>query len=281
MPKWIEVLSSDEKKIQSLAESLSINPLAIEDCQHRDQRPKLDDYETHQLLVWFMFAENKIYELQFLIFSDSLVVVPHDSPPSGNSWESYLKITQSHKDVWHLLYQAIDRLTDVTWQELRSLYAQIDGFEQDLFSKEINPQKLIRYKKQLNRIEYSVGHHSSVASQLRNVCRPQDDLEWKLRDLKDHCERIDRSIGLYRSQIASTIDLYWGISANRTNKQIKKLSILASVSVPLTFWSAFWGMNFEVIPFGQAELFYWAIGVMVVSVLFVGWFLVKQGYWNN
>lgn len=281
MVKWIEVLSSDEKKILALAESFSINSLAVEDCQNRDQRPKLDDYESHQLLVWFMFAEGKVYELQFLIFADVLVVVPHEAPPTGDTWEAYLKISNTHKDVWHLLYQAIDRLTDVTWHELRSLYLQIDTFEQDIFKKEINPQKLINYKKQLNHIEYSISHLSSVASQLQNLCRPQNDLEWKLRDLKDHCERIDRSIDLYRTQIASTIDLFWGISANRTNKQIKKLSILASISVPLTFWSAFWGMNFEIIPFAKPELFYWAIAVMFVSVLVVGWFLIRQGYWND
>lgn len=61
MAKWTEVLSSDNIVLTALAKELEVHPLALEDCQHRDQRPKLDDYETHQLLVWFMLAKGRIY----------------------------------------------------------------------------------------------------------------------------------------------------------------------------------------------------------------------------
>lgn len=281
MIKWIEVLSADTQALAKVAEDFSVHPLALEDCHHRDQRPKLDDYGNHQLLVWFMFADKKVHEFQFLIFSEALIVVPHDRPPGGGTWEAYLKIGADHKDVWHMLYQAVDRLTDITWQELRALYARIDGFEQDIFKKEINPEKIIRLKKQLNLVEYSISHLSSIASQLQNLCKPQNDLEWKLRDLKDHCDRIDRSIDLHRKQIASTVDLYWGLSANRSSQQIKKLTILASISVPLTFWAAFWGMNFQAIPFDRTDFFFGAMALMAVSVAVVVWFLVKRGYWAD
>lgn len=85
-----------------------VHPLALEDCQHRDQRPKLDDYKSHQFLVWFLFAKDQIYEIQFLIFPDHLIAVPHEEAPEGKSWSEYLGVTQQHKDVWHLLYSVLD-----------------------------------------------------------------------------------------------------------------------------------------------------------------------------
>jgi Mg2+ and Co2+ transporter CorA len=85
MAKWTEILSTDEK-LTELANSLGVHPLALEDSKHRDQRPKLDDYETHQLLVWFMMVKGKIHELQFLIFPDQIIFVPHDPAPEGLSW---------------------------------------------------------------------------------------------------------------------------------------------------------------------------------------------------
>lgn len=276
-----EVSSTDASSFSQIAAELGAHPLAVEDCQHRDQRAKLDDYENQQLLVWFMFAKDEVYELQFLIFPNALVLVPHQSPPSGQNWTEFLKLTPHHKDVWHALYQALDRATDVTWQELRLITNRIDNFEEEVFLKEIQPQDLIILKRRLNEIDYSIGHLSSVSEQIINLSQPSGDLAWKLRDLHDHCERIDRTISLYRAQIATTIDLYWGMQANRTNGQIKRLSLLASISVPLTFWSSFWGMNFQVIPFHQPELLVTAIGIMILSAALTMWFLVRKGYWNG
>ena len=259
MIRWTEVLSTENAILSDIAEKLDVHPLALEDCMHRDQRPKLDDYETHQLLVWFLFAKDRIYEIQFLIFKDHLVAIPHEPPPEGNSWNEYLRVTTTHKDVWHLLYSVLDRATDITWQEIRNLFIQIEEFEQKIFKKGFSPQTLLLVKKQLNQIDFSIGHLTSVAKQLQNLCNPIGDLSWKLRDLFDHCERIFRSIALYRSQIATTIELFWGLEANRTNRQIKKLSLLASIAVPLTFWASFWGMNFEFIPFASPTLFFIAL----------------------
>ncbi len=279
--KLMEVLSTEKVRLSEFANELGVHPLALEDCLHRDQRPKLDDYETHQLLVWFLFAGGRIHEIQFLIFKDNLLVVPHEPPPEGNSWAEYLKITNHQRDVWHLLYQALDKATDITWQELRALFNHVDEFEQEMFKKNFSPQALLLVKKQLNQIDFSIGHLSSVAKQLQNLCNPEGDLRWKLRDLFDHCERAYRSIALYRSQIATTIELFWGLQTNRTNKQIKKLSLLASIAVPLTFWASFWGMNFEFIPFSSPILFFVALALMAISVGATFWLLVRKGYWDD
>ncbi len=282
MAEWIEVQSTATAQLESLGSQLGINPLALEDCLHRDQRPKLDDYGDHQLLVWFLFEGGRIYELQFLIFKDRLISVPHDQAPDPKtSWKEYLRVADQQKDVWHMLYQALDRATDITWHDLQSLFARIDGYEQELFDREIDPRTLLALKKKLNQIDVSIGLLASVASQLTNLCKPKDDLAWKLRDLHDHCERISKNVGLYRSHIATVIELFWGLQSNRTNRQIKKLTLLASVAVPMTFWASFWGMNFEAIPFGSTTLFITALALMAVSIAFTTWLLVRKGYWSD
>src|SRR6476469_5369059 len=77
MIKCTEILSTDTAKLKAMAEALQVNPLALEDCIHRDQRPKLDEYEHHEFLVWFMLAKGEVYELQFIIFPDQIIFVPH------------------------------------------------------------------------------------------------------------------------------------------------------------------------------------------------------------
>jgi magnesium transporter len=281
MIKWIEILSTDVAKLTETAKALNVNPLALEDCLHRDQRAKLDNYDDHQLLVWFLMTKGKIYEIQFLVFADQLIVVPHAPPPEGENWREYLHISRNHSDVWLMLYHALDKAKDLTWLEVRSLVTKIDEFEDEMFKKEIDPQKLIHLKKKLNKIENAISLLPSVALQMQNLCSPTGELKWKLRDLHDNYERMFKNLAMYRSQISSTIDLYWGLQANRTNRQIKKITVLASIAVPITIWSSIWGMNFETIPFSSARLFYTAIGLMALTVITTLWLIVRKGYWND
>jgi len=284
MIKFYEVASVEESKLRDLANQYSVHEMALEDCLHRDQRPKLDDFENHKFLVWFCYYQDRIYEIQFIIFNDTLILVPHEKSPIGNTWSEFLNFnsnSNSNLDVWHATYYLLDKLTDMTWTELRQLYHYVDDFELNIFKKEVKPQELIKIKRKLNNIELSIGHLSSVAIQLQNLNLNSHDLNWKLRDLHDHCERINRSLAMYRGQTTSTIDLYWGLQANKTNYQIKKLTLIASIGLPLSFWSSFWGMNFEIIPFKTAELFFAAIAIMCISVGLTIYFLVKKGIWQD
>jgi magnesium transporter len=281
MVKWTEIASGDLAGIGALAKEYQIHPLAIEDCIHRNQRPKLEDFGTHQFLVWFLMIRGEICEVQFIIFSDQIIIVPHDRPPEGENWYQFFRLEDHQKDAWHMIYHALDRATDVTWNEVRTVFGKIDDFEQRMFKEDCDPQFLMQIKKQLNQIDYSIGLLASVAEQVRNFCHAKGDLNWKLRDLHDHCERIDRSLSLYRAQIGTTIELFWGHQANRTNRHIKKLTLIASISVPLTVWSSFWGMNFEVIPFKSGALFLFAMAIMLLSVGGTFAVLVRKGYWND
>ena len=260
---------------------LGVHHLAMEDCANRNQRAKIDDYESHQLVVWYMLSGGHLYELQFIIFKDELVAVPHQPPPKETTWQDFLRIAPDTKDVWHLLYQALDHTTDVTWADLVTVFHTIDKCEEQMMVSGLDPQQLLSLKKNLNRISMTLSPLASVTTQLIGICNPHDDLRWKLRDLHDHCERISRSVELYRSQISSIIEVHWGFEANRTNHQIKRLSLLAGVVTPITFWASFWGMNFEAIPFESKALFWSALALMVASAFGTRWLLVRKGYWKD
>lgn len=281
MIKWTEILSTNNTALMQAGEDFNIHPLALEDCINREQRPKFEDYDHHQLLVWFIYTQNQIFELQFLLFKDHIIMVPHGNPPSGNSWAEYLKLDMNQKDVWHLIFQALDKSTDITWNEIKKIFEQINSFEEKMFTENFNPQSLLRIKKKFNQMEFSLAHLASVAEQLQSYYQVKDDLTWKLRDLHDHSQRIYQSITLHSSQIATTIELYWGHHAHRTNIHIKKLSLIASVGLPLTLWCSFWGMNFTAIPFSHPYLFPSAMALMFLSLaITIGYFRYK-GYWKD
>ncbi len=281
MITWIEITGDKLHSLAELGLKLKINPLAIEDCFHKDQRPKLEDFENHQFLVWFMISQGRFYEIQFIIFPDKIIFVADHLPPGGDNWHHFFDLGQDFKSVWNMLYHCLDLSTDHTWIEIRRIFSEIEVQEQAIFQDKFDPRAVIYLKKTLNRIEGIIEHLSSIPKQMGTFSTDKNGLTWKLRDLHDHCERMYQSVTMHSSQIGMVIDLYWGYTSDRVNRQMKKLTLLASVAIPVTFWASFWGMNFETIPFRSPILFIFAMGLMIFSVIISVRVLIKKGYWSD
>jgi len=56
--------------------------------------------------------------------------------------------------------------------------------------------------------------------------------------------RISDLIDSYRDLLAGAMDAYLSTVANRQNEVMKQLTIIATVFLPLTFLTGFFGMNF-------------------------------------
>jgi magnesium transporter len=281
--QWLEIPSTQTSELQKMGTELSIHPLALEDCFHRDQRAKLEDYGNHQFLVWFMATQNKIYELQFLIFPDKILFVPHEPSPGGSpTWKDYFQLTEEKmKDVPTALFLALDKAIDISFLELRNQITKIDSFEQKLFKGNTDLKSILPIKKKLAAIELQMGHLPLIAQQLQGLFQLKNDLRWRYRDLRDHCQRLHESVTFQQTQIISSFELHWAMAAQKTNLQIKKLTLLASVSVPMTFWASFWGMNFQTIPFDNPYFFAGAMTIMFTTAVGTYFFLRYRGYWTD
>ena len=64
------------------------------------------------------------------------------------------------------------------------------------------------------------------------------------RDIYDHLIRISDLIDTYRDLLTSSMDVYLSTVSNRLNSVMKQLTIMATVFLPLTFITGFFGQNF-------------------------------------
>ena len=68
--------------------------------------------------------------------------------------------------------------------------------------------------------------------------------EHYFRDIYDHLIRISDLIDTYRDLLTSSMDVYLSTVSNRLNSVMKQLTVMASVFLPLTFITGFFGQNF-------------------------------------
>ncbi|MGA9520542.1 MAG: CorA family divalent cation transporter, partial [Myxococcaceae bacterium] len=84
--KWVDVEGPTEAVLMPLAERFGLHRLAVEDCLHLDQRPKLEEYPNHLFIVLHAFsavqgdpANLTMHELHFLLGKDFVITV-HEHP---------------------------------------------------------------------------------------------------------------------------------------------------------------------------------------------------------
>ncbi|HEY1089276.1 MAG TPA: CorA family divalent cation transporter, partial [Archangium sp.] len=82
--KWVDVLKPDEDVLGRLATRFGLHKLAIEDCLHLDQRPKVEEYGDHQFIVLQGFStpseswkDLEMHEMHFFLGKDWVISV-HD-----------------------------------------------------------------------------------------------------------------------------------------------------------------------------------------------------------
>jgi magnesium transporter len=83
--------------------------------------------------------------------------------------------------------------------------------------------------------------------------------------------------GMYREMIGGLLNLYLTSVANRTNEVMKVLTIVATISIPLTFLAGIYGMNFQYMPELAVKWEYPAfwVAILVITVFMTGFFWRK------
>ena len=70
------------------------------------------------------------------------------------------------------------------------------------------------------------------------------DVERYYRDVYDHLVRLGEALDGNRELMNAAIDAYLSTASNRLNVTTKQLTVIATIFLPLTFVTGFFGQNF-------------------------------------
>ncbi|HVC99885.1 MAG TPA: CorA family divalent cation transporter, partial [Candidatus Dormibacteraeota bacterium] len=86
------------------------------------------------------------------------------------------------------------------------------------------------------------------------------------RDVQDHILRQYETVDSLRDLLTGAMDVYLSTVSNRLNVTMKTLTIIASLFLPLSFLTGFYGMNFAFLT-GVMEPPYWTFAIGVGTML--------------
>ena len=247
---WLDLPDTSPDTLALLSEVFKIHPLAVEDAHEFNQRPKVEDYEDFVYLVAYgsVGLDQPMIEVHCFYAEHFLVTVHRDEAPAIA--EACHALARLHTDRRLVaLYRVLDALVDSMFPVLGALDDRIDELQDQIFAKPTNEQlaALFALKRQLVDMRKVVSpQRDMVASMLTQVI-PIPGLtaegERYVRDLYDHLIRISDMVDSYRDLVSGSLDAYMSVVSNRLNDVMKQLTIIATVFLPLSFLTGFFGQN--------------------------------------
>ena len=171
-----------------------------------------------------------------------------------------------------LVYKILDAITATFVPVLTRVDDDIDDIEQQILD---NPddgplQRIFSLKKDLVAMRRVVTPmrdiFASDAERITELPGLQTDDRLYYRDLYDSLVRISELVDSYRDLLSGATDMYLSTVANRQGEIAKQLTVIATVFLPLSFLTGFFGQNFAFLT-GHIQDSTWSFWVLGIGSL--------------
>jgi magnesium transporter len=290
--RWVDLECQDEASMSLLRERFDFHPLAIEDCLHIDQRPKIEEYERSLFVVAHGFSltnasceELNIYELHCFLTKDLLVTVHVDPLPLLATLRERVQkepmLLRRGADFG--LHMVLDAVADGVFPLMDQISTQLDDIEERVLGKSQKGDlaQIFGIKHTLANLRRAVSPLRDVVGVLAKRGNPyvSERATVYFRDVHDHVIRVAEEIDLCRDLLGNALEAYLSSVANRTNEVMKRLTVFSAIFLPLSFIVGFFGQNFEHLPYkSDPMLIAMLISVVVLPPGLIIWFRSKEWY---
>jgi magnesium transporter len=286
---WVDILDPDAEALAPIAEAFDLHPLAVEDCLHFPQRPKIDAYPGSLFLVWVLprlmpgdgidYREIDIFLGKgFLVTShseqitvlDDVASTAHNILPRGAEWT---------------LHAILDRAVDEIFPAVDYIADELDSIEDRLLQRasEEDLHHLYAMKRLLVALHKTIGPERDV---VRGMARQTELVSQEaylyFQDVGDHLARATDSVETYRDVASGAMDIYLSAVNNRMNAIMKQLTVVATIFMPLTLMSGIYGMNITEGMWPPITAV-WSFGLVIATMAFIAvwmlWFFRRRNWW--
>ena len=259
---WINVDGiHDVTSVEALGELFHLHPLVLEDIVNATQRPKIEDAGDYLFIVLKVLDYNEesdeiaLRQLSLVLGPTVLLSFQEREGDLFNPVKERLKggnvrIRKGGAD--YLAYSLIDTVVDNYFAILEKLSEKMEVMEEELVK---NPgretlQGIHRMKTDMIYLRRSIWPLREVVNTLGRgeSALIKDSTLPYLRDVYDHTIHAIDTLETFRDIVSGMLDIYLSSVSYKLNEIMKVLTIIATIFIPLTFLSGWYGMNFKDMP---------------------------------
>lgn len=286
---WVDFDTPNEEEVSLLESFFSFHLLAIEDCLHFLQRPKLEYYAAYN---FFVLNPLNIDNLQIkeidLFVADQYIVSFHLEPSHEieNAWQKFLENNKSyHEGPAYAAYLIMDKIVDEYFPFVFQTEDRLDELNENEkgYSIRYLMNKLFDLRGDLLKIRRTINGMKNLSYRILDSNHLEDFKEKQLyfNDIYDHLLKLSEMIESNLEITADMRDSYLAINANRMNAIMMLLTIITSIFIPLTFIAGIYGMNFTYMPELEWRYGYFLVlSIMGIIALIMALWFKRRGWFD-
>ncbi|AOA60965.1 hypothetical protein PP7435_CHR1-0394 [Komagataella phaffii CBS 7435] len=250
-----------------------------------------------------------IEQVSLFLFPDNVIVTffEHSAHDIENAIFTRLTpdgstILQKSCNPYILMQSIIDAIVDLSYPIMTAYRRKLSEMELQILDapKIVHTRQLHLMISELSLLKQAISPTTSLLGSLRDYSNKHsivisskqqpkeffEDCSLYLDDVKDHTLTYTNDIDMMTSQIENLVDLIFNTISVDTNSSMQQLSLVTVIFLPLSFWTGYYGMNFE--SFGDLEhnvSYYWKIAVpfCIVLLVLIMWMPLKSllNIWTN
>ena len=288
---WLGLFEPTEAEMEEVRLLFGLHELAVEDALSSHQRPKIEIYDKDLRLVILRTAryDEDAEEVEFgniaVLIAPAFVItvrqgVASDLRDARQRLERRpeLLASGSSSALWAILDEVVDDYAPV----VAGLERDIDEVEATVFSGSVAPtERIYSLRNEATNFYRAVHPLLGVVASVKRTTLARE-LRPYLRDVQDHLIGVEEEVAAQRDLLGTVLQANVAVlSVEQTrvsvqqNSTIEQLTVLATVFLPLTFITGFFGQNFawlvHHISSYTAFLVYGLGGLVVPLVLLFSW----------
>lgn len=287
---WVALKDAEPLEMLKLQQQFGLHELAVEDANHGQQRPKIEEYDN-SLFAVVQTAEMidgmlHVGELDVFVGKNYVLSVRNRSNQGflGVRARCEQEPHQLRKGPAFVLYALMDAVVDRYFPVVEELEAELETIEEKIFDtgeQRHNIERLYELKREVVMMKHSVAPLMEAVGKLYggrvpSICESTRDY---FRDVGDHLYRINALIDAIRDTITTAIQVNLSMVTIEESEVNKRLAAWAAIFAVATAFFGLWGMNFRYMPELDWKYGYPASVVLVTGVCGYLYYRFRKSGW--
>jgi len=286
--RWIDVTDPTEQELQEIATRYSLHPASVSDCLQPGHLPKYEQFPGYTFIIQRVYNTDPnadadtVQELTgkiAMFVTQEFIITIHRKP-----WEPISAIRTEYISSGRCSspFQVLNILIRTGLHSFdapgKAITDSIDFYEMQVF--------LRKRKLPLLKGLYFMKRKLDVIRRLLlltyDIVDRMDSHETANAYTRDVRDLYVRQKSLYDSMFETTnhlLNLYFNVSAQRTNETMRVLTIFSVFFMPLTFIAGVYGMNFHHMPELEWQYGYPMVMLLMVAVTILVFVWFKRKKW--
>ncbi|KAL4967780.1 magnesium transporter CorA family protein [Aspergillus stella-maris] len=288
---WLDVLNPSEAEVSALSRAFSIHPLTTEDILTQESREKVELFKQYYFVCFRTFYQINKDDERFMepvnfymvVFRDGVLSFSFtENPHPANVRRRIGKLRDyvSLSSDW-ICYAMIDDIVDSFGPAIREIEVETEAIEDLVFIARMDDfesflPRIGNLRKKVMSLMRLLGGKADVIRGFSKRCNeqysvtPRGDIGLYLGDIQDHVVTMMSNLAHFEKMLSRSHTNYLAqlnvtnlVLGNHANKVLSKVTLIATILVPMNLICGLFGMNVHV-PGQDVPGYGWFFGIIGV-----------------